>query len=393
MQRPTPMNTVALLIAALGLAATAAPAPTAASSLFAQAPPPARAVGPDYLQKLMEREEAGKRKTRRYYLSLSRIEVAPENASPYQDVVVKTGLLVQGLEPGMCPDAAGVTVARQERSFRVTYPLAPCANPYAFTAPPVELKIGRLEPGTYTFSLHVPNDAGLDPVRSATLTVRPIATDDEAFMIAVTESAADVQQWLARRKFSQDRLDTALNLACGSSGGRNGDDPATVRVLLAAGAQPNAAIHQAAQSGPRCLAALIAAKADVDIDISRVPGSLLTYTNDPSVPRFKVGHEGPPLLYAVRTRNVETARRLLEAGADPNRSFGIGKSPYAEAHMPMLGDDERVREMRMLMEAKGGTRTLAQRVRAAAQMTEGVAKGGGFMAVCLLSVLFGGNCH
>ena len=386
------MKRIAFLLAFVWIAAGAA-TPHDTATVVAQAPPPARAVGPDYVQKLLEREEADKRKTRKYYLGLSRIEVAAENATPCQDVVVKTGLVVQGLEPGMCPDPAGVTVAREERTFRVTYPLAPCANPYAFTAPPVELKLGRLQPGTYTFTLNVPNDVGLDPVRQATLTVRPVATDDEAFMIAVTESAADVSQWLARRKFSQDRLDTALNMACGHTHGRNGDDPATVRVLLAAGAQPNTAIHQAAQSGPRCLEVLIAAKADVNLDISQVPGSLLTYTNDPSLPRFKVGHEGPPLLYAVRTRHVENARRLLESGADPNRSYGFGKSAYAETFTPLLPEDERVRAIRALMEERGGSRTLAQRARAATQWTEGAVKSGGFVTLCLMSALFGGKCH
>lgn len=382
------MVRVGALMVCSALAAAAAAAPGAT---LAQAPPPARAVGQDYLQRLAEREQADQRKTRRYYLSLSTITVAPERATPYQDVILKTGLVVQGLGPGTCPDPSGVTVARQDRTFRVTYPVAPCANPYAFSAPPVELRVGRLEPGDYRFELEVPNDTGLDPVKSVALNVRKVDTDDEALMIAVTESAADVSQWLARRKFSQDRLDTALNLACNAPGGRNGDDPATVRVLLAAGAQPNAAIHQAAQAGPRCLQELIAARADVNVDISQVAGSLLSYTGEG--PRFKVGFEGPPLLYAVRTRNVETARRLLEAGADPNRSYGVGKSPYAETFSPMLPEDARVRTIRQLMEARGGSRTLAQRARVAAQLGEGAAKAGGFLTACLLSALFGGNCH
>lgn len=361
-----------------------------ASAAIAQ-PPPVRAVDGDYIRRMQEREEADKRKARKYYLSLSTLSALPENATPYQDVKLKAGIVLQGLEPGVCPDQARAAVTRQDRTFRLTYPLTPCANPYAFNEPPVELNLGRLEPGDYVLELGVPNDLGLDPVKTQRLTVRPVATDDEALMIAVTESVADVQQWLARRKFSQDRLDTALNMVCGSPGGRNGDDPATVRALLAAGAQPNAAIHQAAQAGPRCLALLIAAKADVDIDISRLPGSLLSYTGEG--PRFAVGHEGPPLLYAVRSRNVETTRLLLQAGADPNRSFGLGKSPYAESHSPVLGDDEKVRAMRQLMEAHGGSRTMAQRARAGVQWTAGAAAAGGYLTVCLVSVLFGGKCH
>jgi hypothetical protein len=340
---------------------------------------------------MQEREEADKRKTRKYYLSLSTLSAQPENATPYQDVKLRAGILVQGLQPDTCPDPTRVTVVRQERTFRLTYPTTPCANPYAFNAPPVELNVGRLEAGEYLFELEVPNDLGLDPVKAQRLTVRTVATDDEALMIAVTESAADVQQWLARRKFTQERLDTALNMACGSTGGRNGDDPATVRALLAAGAQPNAAIHQAALFGPRCMALLLAAKADPNIDIAEVQGSLLSYTGEG--PRFKVGHEGPPLLYAVRSRNVETTRLLLEAGADPNRSFGLGKSPYAESHSAILGDDEKVRAIRQLMEARGGSRTLAQRARAGAQWTAGAAAAGGYLTVCLVSVLFGGKCH
>jgi hypothetical protein len=385
------MNPMAILLW-VGWATAAAAAPHDAGTVVAQAPPPARAVGPDYVQKLLEREEADKRKTRKYYLSLSRLEVEPGNATPYQDVVVRPGLVGQGLPPGMCPDPGNVTMERQDRTFRVTYPYVACANPYAFTAAPVALKAGRLEPGNYTFELIVPNDLGLDPVKSVPFAVRAVPTDDEAFMIAVTESAADVSQWLARRKFSQDRLDTALNMACGHTHGRNGDDPATVKVLLAAGARPNAAVHQAAQSGPRCLAVLIAAKADVNLDISQVAGSLLSYTGE-DTPRFKVGFEGPPLLYAVRTRNVETVRLLLEAGADPNRSYGFGKSAYAETFTPLLPEDERVRAIRALMEERGGSRTLAQRARAATQWTEGAVKSGAFVTICLMSVLFGGKCH
>src|SRR6185436_16727407 len=82
------------------------------TSVIAQAPPPARAVDADYWQRRAERELADQRKARKYYLGLSQLLVAPDNATPYQDVIVKTGLVVQGLEPGMCPDPGGVTMAR-----------------------------------------------------------------------------------------------------------------------------------------------------------------------------------------------------------------------------------------------------------------------------------------
>lgn len=371
--------------------AVSAPGPAVPAVLVSQAPPSARAVDGDYWRRRAEQEEADRRKARRYYLGLSQLTVAPDHATQHQDVVVKAGLSVQGLPPNTCPQPAGVTLVRQERTFRVRFPVAPCDNPYAFNASPVELRLGRLEPGRYVVQLEVPNELGLEPVKSLALDVRAVTDADEAFMIAVTESAADVAQWLARHRFSRDRLDTALNLACGSAGGRNGDDPTTVRMLLAAGAQPNAAIHQAAQAGPRCLAELIAAKADVNVDIAATAGSLISYTGEG--PRFKVGLEGPPLLYAVRARNVETARLLLAAGADPNREFALGRSPYAETFAPNMPDDERTRSLRAMMEARGASRSLAQRARAGAQRAMGAAQAGGFMTACLLSVLFGGQCH
>ena len=88
-------------------------------------------------------DEADERKTRRYYLSLSPLSVTPELATPYQDVVLKAGVVVQGLAPGVCPDPARVTVARREQTFRLTYPFTPCTSPNAFNGQPVEVKLGR----------------------------------------------------------------------------------------------------------------------------------------------------------------------------------------------------------------------------------------------------------
>ena len=363
----------------------------ASSLALAQAQPQVRAVDSEYLAQRAAREQADRRATRKYYLSLSRITVAPERPSSQETVVATVNIVAQGLPSGQCPNPAGVSAERTANAVRLAYPVMPCANSLAVGHVPVEVNLGRLEPGQYTLELDVPNDLGLDPVKSVTLQVSPVSNDEEALMIAVRESAADVAHWLGRRKFSQERLDTALNHAC-RSGYRNSDDPATVRILIAAGANPNSAIHQAAQAAPRCLAELIAAKGDVNLDIAKVAGILLSYTGEG--PRFRIGREGPPLLYAVRALNVETVRVLLAAGADPNLAFAVGRSPYAETFSLELSPaDSRMLAIRQQMEAKGGSRTLAQRALSSAQQAEGAVKGGAFFGICWLSVAFGGKCH
>jgi hypothetical protein len=223
-------------------------------------------------------------------------------------------------------------------------------------------------------------------------TGQPVVSETEALLIAVEEKPGDVVAVLERGRFGQNALDVALDKACSSasssSNRRNPDNPETVRALLSKGANPGAVVHQASQEAPRCLKLLVEGGADVNTDLASLP----TLIHPSGSGAYRARGEGTPLFFAVRMRNLETAKILLEAGADPNKTFGSGKSAYSESLRLFGKPDPQTQAIRDLMEAKGASLTLAQKQSRAAEKASNAAKGAAYVAGCLLAAFFGG-CH
>jgi len=118
-------------------------------------------------------------------------------------------------------------------------------------------------------------------------------------------------------------------------------NPETFALLLKRGADANAraygggtAMHSAATGCTECVRMLLAAHVPVDV-------------------RDDQGRT--PLYYASR---IETARLLIDAGADPNAEDRNGESPFSAAYFRVQTDP-----LRVLLESRGGRLTLAQRIR------------------------------
>ena len=101
-------------------------------------------------------------------------------------------------------------------------------------------------------------------------------------------------------------------------------NPTLVRLLLAAGADPNAESSGESEGTPLCAAACWGHSA--------VVGELLAHGADPDQ-REDGGTGCSPLLWACRNGHEETVRLLLEAGADPNQAV--------DATTPLLAAAER----------------------------------------------------
>ena len=137
---------------------------------------------------------------------------------------------------------------------------------------------------------------------------------------------------------------TPLHAACDSSYGKP-ERAELAALLIARGANVNAAssagqtpLHPAASGSPKCVRMLLAAGAKVEA-------------------ADRIGRT--PLAWAASNNNVETAKLLLDAGADPNREDNEGGSPYAAAY-------DRKPEVKALLEAHGGrlsAKQLANRAR------------------------------
>ena len=137
---------------------------------------------------------------------------------------------------------------------------------------------------------------------------------------------------------------TPLYAACDSSYGKP-ERAELAAVLIARGANVNAdsasgqtPLHRAASGSPRCVRLLLAAGARAEA---------------------ADGLGRTPLESAASNNNVETAKLLLDAGADPNRENKDGGSAYAAAY-------DRKPEVKALLEARGGrlsARQVANRAR------------------------------
>ena len=126
---------------------------------------------------------------------------------------------------------------------------------------------------------------------------------------------------------------TALQAAC--------SNPETFALLLKRGADPgvrayggSAALHTAAIGCAECVRALLALH--VPVDVTDEQGKT-------------------PLHYASR---VDTAKLLLDAGANPNAADRSGESPFSLAYFRPPADP-----LRVLLESRGGRLTVAQRAR------------------------------
>ena len=125
---------------------------------------------------------------------------------------------------------------------------------------------------------------------------------------------------------------TPLHAACDSGFGKP-ERVELAALFIARGADINAAsstgqtpLHPAASGSPKCVRMLLAAgaKAEAPDRIGRTP-----------------------LAWAASNNNVETAKLLLDAGADPNREDKEGGSPYAAVY-------DRKSAVKALLEAHGG---------------------------------------
>jgi hypothetical protein len=347
-----------------------------------------RAVTPEYYQRMAEREKQLKVEQTRNNLSYSRLEPMPERPTEGHTLRLKVGVWTGATPQGQCADANAITWLREGKRIKVNVPAAPCANSAAAAPISVDVAVGRLPPGEYAIELDVANDIGLSPVKSVALKVRPFTNDMDRLVAAVEESAGAVSETLAAYRYDQDSLDAALNHACQWEDAARSDKAAVARVLVAAGAKPVSAIHGAAHGSTQCLRALLAAGADPNIDIATLPGVRLG--TGPNALRFKPGPAGTPLFFAVHSLKEENMRVLLDAGADPNRTFGSGHSAYAESHV--IGDSKAAMDIRKSLEARGGTLSLVQRASLATGMAGGIVKGAGFLAICQLAAWMSGSC-
>ena len=132
-------------------------------------------------------------------------------------------------------------------------------------------------------------------------------------------------------------------------------DPAAVRALLARGARVEAreSAHQqtalmwaAAERHPVALAALLAAKADVrarSASYTQVVTSEVTQRAGRESLNYTVQRGGStPLLFAARSGDAESARLLLDAGADPNDMLADGLPALTLAAYSGHGDAAQV---------------------------------------------------
>ncbi len=131
---------------------------------------------------------------------------------------------------------------------------------------------------------------------------------------------------------------TPLHAACDSGYGKP-ERTELAALFIARGADVNAAstagqtpLHRAASGSPKCVRLLLAAGAKVEAP------DLTGRT---------------PLEWAASNNKVETAKLLLDAGADPNRENKDGGSAYAAAY------DGRP-EVKALLEARGGRLSVGQ---------------------------------
>jgi ankyrin len=132
-------------------------------------------------------------------------------------------------------------------------------------------------------------------------------------------------------------------------------DPAAVRALLARGARVEAreSAHQqtalmwaAAERHPVAVAALLAAKADVrarSASYTQVVTSEVTQRAGRESLNYTVQRGGStPLLFAARSGDAESARLLLDAGADPNDALADGLPALTLAAYSGHGDVAKV---------------------------------------------------
>ena len=323
----------------------------------------------------------------RHALAGPRLEIVPARPVEGHTVRARMTVLYGAVPVGHCPQPQQLSLRREGPRTIVSMPSAPCANPLARSHWIAELSLGRLPVGEHAVELEVGNSLGIAPVKTATVFVRPPVSGEEALAVATDEGAAEVEALLAEGRYTPEAIDAVLGHACQRrEAGR--DDAAIVRALLAAGGSPASVLHVAALGSPSCLNALLEAGADPDLDIAGLPGIRLG--SAAGAPRFKPAPAGTPLYFAVRGRQLANVRALLEAGADPNKAFGQGDSAFAEAHA--LGDDAAAREIRQLMQARGGALTVAQRLSLAGRQVTGSVRAGAFLAICQLSAWTSGSC-
>ena len=159
-------------------------------------------------------------------------------------------------------------------------------------------------------------------------------------MAAYSNPAAATMLLDARADVNIRGLDgkTPLHAACDSGYGKP-ERAELAALLIARGANVNAAssagqtpLHTAASGSPKCVRLLLAAAAKIEAadNIGRTP-----------------------LAWAAANNNVETARLLLDAGADPNREDTEGGSPYAAAY-------DGKPEMKAVLAARGGRLSVKQ---------------------------------
>ena len=164
----------------------------------------------------------------------------------------------------------------------------------------------------------------------------PVAqhTQPPLLMAAYSNPAAAMLLLDARADVNIRGMDgkTPLQAACDSGYGTP-ERAELAALLIARGADIHAVssagqtpLHQAASGSPKCVRMLLAAgaKAEASDRIGRTP-----------------------LAWAASNNNVETAKILLDAGADPNREDSEGGSPYAAAY-------DNKPEVKALLESRGG---------------------------------------
>ncbi|MXZ69920.1 MAG: hypothetical protein F4Z04_00215 [Acidobacteria bacterium] len=170
-------------------------------------------------------------------------------------------------------------------------------------------------------------DAGADPNAANDLDATPLWLAAENGSAPITELLLDAG---ANPDLTLAMGETPLMIAARSGAAE------TVALLLDAGASPNAAEREREQTALMWAAAqghadvaqlLLDAGADLTAR-SRVWDQLEnTAGNTNTSGNFRMSHGGStPLLFAARGGDVETARVLIEAGADPNETAAAGTS-------------------------------------------------------------------